>query len=425
MAFSSKASVLNSDFARRLAHIAERGATLAMPGLRTAGFMALSWRDLAGLGGPGDGMPLVKPNLSMAVKVAIDETVRAMLVPNLPLPSAAELHRVRGEFQQAAALYESRGWSANPALYHRQPPPITSPQIFRRRVLGLDVEHLQFDSDYQPRSGEPGADRWLARSANRKGHAWLLRHHDRPRPWLMCIHGYRMGQASAGLAAFHARYLHEELGLNLVMPVLPLHGPRAGRHRSGEGFMVADSMDTLFAVSQGIWDLRRLLSWIRGPGEAVSTGAYGISLGGYHASLLSSLDGALDCVIAGIPATSFSALAREHLPSSVRTWLERAGVNWTMIDNLQRVISPMSLPCRTPHRGRHIFAGVADRLVSRGQVNELWHHWERPNLHWYQGTHLSFNLDQGVQDFIDHALDSTGMSRAAAARSSEHASRAA
>jgi hypothetical protein len=68
---------------------------------------------------------------------------------------------------------------------------------------------------------------------------------------------------------------------------------------------------------------------------------------------------------------------------------------------------------------------VADRLVSRGQVNELWHHWERPNLHWYQGTHLSFNLDQGVHDFIDHALDSTGMSRAAAARSSEHASRAA
>jgi len=35
-----------------------------------------------------------------------------------------------------------------------------------------------------------------------------------------------MGTLNKSLMRFQPEYLHEELGLNLLMPVLPLHGPR-------------------------------------------------------------------------------------------------------------------------------------------------------------------------------------------------------
>ena len=53
----------------------------------------------------------------------------------------------------------------------------------------------------------------------------LLRHKEH-RPWLVCVHGAEMGRAALDLALFRAWHLHEDLGLNVVLPVLPMHGPR-------------------------------------------------------------------------------------------------------------------------------------------------------------------------------------------------------
>ena len=57
-------------------------------------------------------------------------------------------------------------------------------RIDRRRVRGLDYEHLHFDSGYEPHPDEPGRERWLAYAANRTAHAWVVRHAGGERPWL-------------------------------------------------------------------------------------------------------------------------------------------------------------------------------------------------------------------------------------------------
>ena len=100
--------------------------------------------------------------------------------------------------------------------------------------------------------GEPGRERWLARAANRTAHAWVLRHAGPPRPWLVCIHGYQMGCAADRSARLPARDgFHRRLGLNLLVPTLPLHGPRKIGRRSGDGFLAGDLLDTLHAEAAG------------------------------------------------------------------------------------------------------------------------------------------------------------------------------
>ncbi|HZF59244.1 MAG TPA: hypothetical protein VEZ19_12320, partial [Rubrobacter sp.] len=69
-----------------------------------------------------------------------------------------------------------------------------------------------------------------------------------------------------------------------------------------------DVMDTLHTGEQGIWDLRRLIGWLRESEGAPAIGALGHSLGGYAVSLLASLEKDLDCAVAGNPAVDPSHL---------------------------------------------------------------------------------------------------------------------
>ena len=80
------------------------------------------------------------------------------------------------------------------------------------------------------------------------------------RPWLVCIHGYQMGRPLIDLSAFRPEWLARQHGLNLLLPVLPLHGPRTRGRRSGDGYLAGDILDTIHAQAQAMWDMRRLLS---------------------------------------------------------------------------------------------------------------------------------------------------------------------
>ena len=56
-----------------------------------------------------------------------------------------------------------------------------------------------------------------------------------------------MGTINMSLVRFQPEYLHEELGLNLIMPVLPMHGPRdTGGLVSGE-LVMGDERQPLVA----------------------------------------------------------------------------------------------------------------------------------------------------------------------------------
>jgi hypothetical protein len=348
------------------------------------------------------------PSVTVGFKIALDEMFRTAMVALAPTPGNAELCEIRREIDEARALYHSHGWLAAPETFHGDPPPLEGLDPKTVALRGAEYQYARFDSLYEPHTGEPGRERWLAHEGNRTGHVWLLRHSGRARPWLICIHGYRMGWPAADFTAFRAAWLHRGLGLNVAIPVLPLHGQRKLGSRSGDGFFSASVLDTLHAEAQAIWELRRLVRWIRAQGSA-DVGIYGVSLGGYTTALLAGIEPGLSCAIAGMPPVCFPTLLRANASQRLIGAIERAELDWDAASDVMRVVSPVAFAPKLPHERRYIFAGRADRLVPAWQVLALWEHWGRPRLHWFGGSHISFVWEPSLVRFVHEALHEAGL----------------
>jgi hypothetical protein len=345
-----------------------------------------------------------------ALEVALDGAILAQMTITAP-PRAlrADGERVVGEVLKALVLYRERGWLEKPISYHATPPPLTDVDLRPARVRGRAYEHLRFVSGYEPQPDEPGRERYLSYEPPRTGHAWVMRR-GADRPWLVCIHGYQMGSPAIDFGAFRPDWLHDRLGMNLVLPVLPLHGPRKIRRMSGDGMLAGDLMDTVHAFAQAAWDLRRVVSWVRAQG-ATRIGVFGLSLGGYSTALLSCFESDLACAIAGIPASDFARLSWRHGPPDSLRQAEELGVGLNETTFLKKVISPLVLEPRVPFERRYIFGGSADQLVPPDQVRDLWLHWGKPKMHWYPGAHVTFPMHPPVRRFIDDALRDSGLAR--------------
>ena len=358
------------------------------------------------------GVPAPTSGIVMAAKVAVDEALLSTMgVTNL-LPRGDGAVRMREEIEQAIDLYASRGWDEKPEGYHRQPLPLDAPRIRSRKFRGIPFEHLMFDSEYEPQSDEPGRDRWLGYTKNRTAHAWVLRHPGGPRPWLVCIHGYQMGSPLQDLSAFDPRLYYRKLGLNMILPVLPMHGERKYGRRSGDGFIGVNALDTVHAEAQSMWDIRRLLSWVRAQ-EAPAIGVFGLSLGGYNTALLASVEPGLACAIPGIPATAFERLLYTHSTGAELLELQQQGVTRELLAQVFRPISPLVLEPLVAPEGRAIFGGTGDRLVPPDHVRDLHAHWDEPPIEWYQGGHITFQRERGVKNLIETTLRGAGLLGAA------------
>jgi dienelactone hydrolase len=354
-----------------------------------------------------DDVPKPPGGVRMALEVAVDEAVLAQMALSAPTHALrGDGERVAAEVKQALALFRERGWSERPETYHRTPPPLEKSEVRRRRTRGTHFEQLSFESEYEPHEEEPGRERWLSYTPCRTAHAWVLRHPEStqgPRPWLVCIHGYQMGVPLLDFGAFRPDWLHQRLRLNLLLPVLPIHGPRRIRRISGDGFLAGDLLDTVHALAQTAWDLRRLVSWIRAQG-GTQIGVYGLSLGGYSTALLASFDEGLRCAIAGIPATDFARLSWKHGPADSLRRAEELGLGLNETMDLKRVVSPLALAPKVPRAGRYLFGGTVDQLVPADLVRDLWRHWEHPRIAWYPGAHCTFGMHGQVRRFIEDAL---------------------
>ncbi len=355
-----------------------------------------------------EGVPQARGGASMAAKVAIDEAMLSTMGVTRALPRGERADRARAEVEEAIQLFGDRGWLEKPESYHRAPLALDAPHIQSARSRGVDFEHLSFDSEYEPHADEPGRDRWLGYTKNRTAHAWVLRHPGPPRPWLVCIHGYQMGSPLVDLSAFEPGLYHRKLGMNLMLPVLPLHGQRKAGRRSGDGFLGASPLDSLHAEAQAMWDIRRLLSWLRAQ-DPCGVGVLGLSLGGYNAALLASIDSDLCCAIPGIPATSFERLMFEHAHAELVYELRARGLTPELLGELFRPIAPLVLEPKVAPEGRAIFGGVADRLVPPEHVHDLHTHWGRPPIAWYQGSHLSFAWEPSVRSLIEQTFRRSGL----------------
>lgn len=352
---------------------------------------------------PLDGPPVARPTIALARQVFHDEVVLLGIRMFLPPNDRQALDRINREVGAALDFYGQRGWLQRPGEFFAVPPTLTEVSIRPVTIRRHAYERVVFDSGYQPHPGEPGRMRWLGYTENARGSALVLRHRE-PRPWIVCVHGALMGRGAVDLRLFRARHLHDDLGLNVVLPVLPLHGPR--KH-AGAAFPGEDVLDDVHAAAQAVWDVRRLLSWIRAQEPDSPIGLNGMSLGGYVTALVASLEDGLTCAVLGVPVADLIDVLGRHAGLQDD---DPRHLTIAQAEPLGRMVSPLSLSPRVPMRGRFIYAGVADRLVHpRDQVLRLWEHWGRPEIEWYQGGHTGFFRSRPVHEFIDDALLQSGL----------------
>ncbi len=387
-------------------HPSRTGAlnSVLRPFARTGRYYAQSWRD--SLDQTPTGLPVARPTIALAVQALRDEIVLTGLRMQRPVSDPAAFQRITREVAAALDFYGQNGWLAWPEGFFEAPPPLTKVTVHQVKGRKRYHQRFVFDSGYAPRVGEPGRERWLSYTANSREYVLMLRHEE-PRPWLVCVHGTEMGRAGLDLTLFRARHLHEDLGLNVVLPVLPLHGPRKRGVPKGAVLPGEDMLDDVHAAAQAVWDIRRVLSWIRAQEPQSPIGLNGLSLGGYVASLVASLDDRLRCAILGVPVADIVDLLDRHAGLSSD---DPRRETITMAKPIGHMISPLALTPRVPKRGRFIYAGVADQLVHpREHVVRLWEHWGKPEIVWYRGGHTGFFQSRPVQQFIDAALVQSGL----------------
>ena len=379
-------------------------ALVALP--RTAAFVART--AIRHLRGSSMGIPVPGLSPAFVLQAAMDETVLALAMGPNRFPRRADYERVGAELQVAHDLFEARGWCAQPRTYHRDPPPLEDPIEEPGWALGLSYSRIRFPSRYEPRPEEPGAERWNAYEANRTAAAVVLRHPGEPRPWVVAIHGFGMGFAFMDFVGLQAMRLHRDLGLNLVLPVLPLHGSRRLSRVGGEQFLGFDLVNTVHGFAQSAWDVRRVIGWTRAQG-APAVGLYGVSLGGYVAALVAGIEPDLDCVIAGIPVADFPTLIQAHSPLHIRLRAIEHAILGGNAEAVHRVVSPLALDARVPRERRFIYAGLGDRLARPAQAQLLWSHWQEPSIEWYGGNHIGYLWSAAVRRYLFESLVSAGL----------------
>src|SRR5690348_17656411 len=103
-----------------------------------------------------------------AVETMIDEIILAIVRRLQPVPPKDAAELASAEIAAASAYFSKRGWTKNPATYHRQPPVLLDSDMAWGRTTWWPYNHetVSFPSGFRPRSTEPGADRWVSGGGN-------------------------------------------------------------------------------------------------------------------------------------------------------------------------------------------------------------------------------------------------------------------
>lgn len=343
----------------------------------------------------------------LAAKAAADEALAGYFICFARIPSG---HRARETVERVRELVpEHVDWGiAGNSSYNGGPEAFGNLKSVLTRRMGRALEVISFDSGYRcPTAGAHYYPEWIQARSNARCRLRVFRQNRPGRPWLIGIHGYRMGSDWLDLQLFPPRELTDALGLNLVLPTLPLHGSRKCGLRSGDRFLDGGLLGLCYAEAQSLWDLRRTVAWIRQQEVDARIGVLGYSLGGYNAALMASHEDGLDFVIAGIPVVDLAAIVWLSLPAPHRRYFEAEGLSREYYEALLRPLSPLSHPPKRPSVRLAIFAGTVDRVVPSSQPIRLARHWGVP-VRWYAGGHLGFRKEPVVNATIRETMAAAG-----------------
>lgn len=351
----------------------------------------------------------VQRNLWHTAHAAADELITLFFSFSTQGLSTEEFERVEFEVRQLESSLEAAGAFEDPRVLH--PTPSAPEQVFidPSHFRNFDGEWVTFDSGWVPGLLAPGIEGWQEHRQNHVVHAGLFRHADGPRPWLVMVHGAEMGRPNLDARLLKARHLHETLGVNVVMPVLPMHGPRRAEVPTMRGtFPGLDLVGNLYGVTQGVWDVRRTLAWVRTQ-DPTAIGLFGFSLGGLVSGVVAGFEDDLDAVVLGCPAVDLTALFVSNLPplgrshDRVMDMFERAG-------RMQMTASPIQFEPAVDVDRLALISAYADRMADPvDQVGLLWEHWGRPEIRLVDTGHVTYFLNSEGPDALVELLTDRGV----------------
>jgi pimeloyl-ACP methyl ester carboxylesterase len=184
------------------------------------------------------------------------------------------------------------------------------------------------------------------------------------------------------------------IDIDVVHVSLPFHGRRNPRGAlfSGEYFWTADLVRSVEAVRQAIHDARSMAGWLRRQGYE-QVGVAGISVGGSLAMMLACLEPLPDYVVAIVAHLRLhEAVEHASILWRVKRDLERWGVGYLeRREAFRRLGLDTFRPKLLPNRQLWI-AARQDAHIDPNLVVEQWLAWNKPNLHWIPGGHMTFPL---------------------------------
>jgi alpha-beta hydrolase superfamily lysophospholipase len=234
------------------------------------------------------------------------------------------------------------------------------------------------------RSG-PLTEKYRRAHKNRNGHARWWRHHDGRRPTVVILHGYMVGEYAIEERMWPVQRLFDS-GLDVVLSVLPFHGLRRSETRGilPPAFPSGDPRFTIEGFRQLVFDHRALFDYLEREGVP-AFGVMGVSLGGYGASLLATLEERLKLAVLFIPLAAIEEFAHTHgrlVGNSDQQAAQREAMrkaNWA--------VSPFS---RTPLISGNkvvVIAGDADAITGGHHAERLTSHFDA-ELSRFHGGHL-------------------------------------
>jgi pimeloyl-ACP methyl ester carboxylesterase len=262
------------------------------------------------------------------------------------------------------------------------PPSAVSPRLRRVRSLSWGGECLElwWPSAFEPfYTGGPRAYR--ASGPNATAYARVYGG-TAPRPAAILIHGYMSGQWAFEERAWPIRWMNRR-GLDVAVTVLPFHGVRGRPGGGAPPFPGGDPGLTNEGFRQVIADLRSLIAILRERG-APSVGVMGMSLGGYSAALLATLERDLSFAVPLIPLASIADFARDQGRLGAG---ERAARQHAALEAANRVVSPLARPRLVPKERMLIVGAEADRVTPIAHAECLARHFDVPLLR-VGGGHL-------------------------------------
>jgi pimeloyl-ACP methyl ester carboxylesterase len=264
--------------------------------------------------------------------------------------------------------YEGDSLINDTARFFPAPPPV---ELGLRRVRP-GVWEAAWPSAFEPFLAAV-AERYLSRVENRTARArfYLASAPEMPslRPAVVAVHGYMGGQWLFEESAWPIEWLLRR-GLDVVLPVLPLHAGRGGSHRGAPAFPSSDPRLTNEGFRQAVTDIRSIVRWLRERG-APKVGVMGMSLGGYTSALLATVTDEIDFVMPMIPLASIADFAREQgrLGSGAE-----ADEQHVALELANRVVSPLARPLGLAKERALVVAAEFDRITPVSHATRIAKH---------------------------------------------------